>query len=175
MVPLPGSYKRPNPAGPHPGPRLASILGAVRSCVMRIATPFIPAAALAAVLSVACATSPPAASPATSATPAARSHDRRHFTVDEALLPFEALEVPTTTDRWWGVESGAGYRIEVPANWNGRLVMYAHGYRGPGEVLTPSVPHFRRALIEAGYAWAASMSARRKCGTDGVSTSPGPR
>ncbi len=128
---------------------------------MRLATPFFPAAALAAVLTVACTTSPPAASPgaspATSATPAARSHDRRHFTVDEAQLPFEALEAPTTTtDRWWGVDSGAGYRVEVPANWNGRLVMYAHGYRGPGDVLTPSVPHFRRALIEAGYAWAAS-------------------
>ena len=50
------------------------------------------------------------------------------------------------------------YRIEVPANWNGELVMWAHGYRGPGsEVSTESPPSaLRRAIISNGYAWAAS-------------------
>src|SRR3954447_2750773 len=28
-----------------------------------------------------------------------------------------------------GIHSGAAYRIEVPDRWNGRLVVYAHGYR----------------------------------------------
>ena len=108
---------------------------------MRISVRLSLAAALAAVLAVASAsTAPPGASTA----PAIRPHDQRHFTVDEAALPFEALEAPAvSTDRWWGVEKGAGYRVEVPANWNGRLVMYAHGYRGAGEELTPSLPHFR--------------------------------
>lgn len=32
------------------------------------------------------------------------------------------------TDRWTGVLNGAAYRVEVPKNWNGKLVMYAHGY-----------------------------------------------
>src|SRR6185312_9043709 len=29
-----------------------------------------------------------------------------------------------------GIQDGAAYRIEVPDDWNGRLVLYAHGYRG---------------------------------------------
>ena len=124
---------------------------------MRISPRLLPAATLAAVLLGACTAGPSAPAASAAATPAVRPHDARHFTVDEAALPFEALEAPSiATDRWWGVEKGAGYRVEVPANWNGRLVMYAHGYRGAGEVLTPSLPHFRRALIESGYAWAAS-------------------
>jgi len=122
---------------------------------MRIANRFL-ALALAGLLTLmvgACATQ---ASSATSA-PVPRPHDLRHFTVDVAALPFEAVAGSSvTTDRWWGVEGGAGYRIEVPEHWNGRLVMYAHGYRGDGESLTPAAPHARRELIEAGYAWAAS-------------------
>ncbi len=93
----------------------------------------------------------------TVAAPPVRPHDTRHFTVDVGALPFEAVADSTVhTDRWWGVEGGAGYRVEVPEHWNGRLVMYAHGYRGNGDTLTPAAPHARRELIEAGYAWAAS-------------------
>ena len=53
---------------------------------------------------------------------------------------------------------GAGYIIEVPPNWNGELVMWAHGYRGEGTILTVDPPSFglRRHLLERGYAWAAS-------------------
>jgi uncharacterized protein (DUF427 family) len=46
----------------------------------------------------------------------------RYF-VDESKLPFEALP-GTSTTRYWGVHGGAGYRIEVPDNWNGELVLY---------------------------------------------------
>jgi hypothetical protein len=53
------------------------------------------------------------------------------YFVDESKLPFDAL-AGTTTARYWGVHGGAGYRIEVPANWNGELVLYAHGFRGRG-------------------------------------------
>src|SRR5206468_4858279 len=53
------------------------------------------------------------------------------YFVDESKLPFDALP-GTTTARYWGVHGGAGYRIEVPANWNGELVLYAHGFRGTG-------------------------------------------
>ncbi|MGE4240767.1 alpha/beta hydrolase [Ramlibacter sp.] len=61
------------------------------------------------------------------------------------------------TSRWTGTLNGAGYRMEVPANWNGRLVMYAHGYAGTGDNLTVTTPSaLRRYLIENGYAWAAS-------------------
>jgi hypothetical protein len=61
-----------------------------------------------------------------------------------------------TTSRWTGVLNGASYRIEVPATWNGKLVMYAHGYRGTGADLTVSNPSIRRYLIANNYAWAAS-------------------
>jgi hypothetical protein len=86
-----------------------------------------------------------------------RPHDERVFTVNQAALPFAAMANSTVeTDRWWGVLGGAGYRVEVPKNWNGMLVMYAHGYAGTGAALGVSNPSIRRHLIEQGYAWAAS-------------------
>ncbi|PKM30158.1 MAG: alpha/beta hydrolase [Gammaproteobacteria bacterium HGW-Gammaproteobacteria-11] len=52
----------------------------------------------------------------------------------------------------------AGFRIEVPADWNGKLVMWTHGFRGEGTDLTVDSPpeELRRWLIENNYAWAAS-------------------
>lgn len=89
---------------------------------------------------------------------ASRLQDERRFEVDPAALAFEAPESSIETDRFAGVmANGAGYRIEVPRdNWNGRLVMYAHGYRGEGSVLTVSNPALREYYIQQGYAWAAS-------------------
>lgn len=55
-----------------------------------------------------------------------------------------------------GIHNGAGYWIEVPKNWNGKLVLYAHGYRGTGNALTVTEPSVRKELLERGYAWAAS-------------------
>jgi len=77
------------------------------------------------------------------------------YYVDETKLPFDAL-LGTTTDRYWGIHTGAGYRIEVPENWNGELVLYCHGYRGMGLELTVSNPSIRKYLVDHGYAWAAS-------------------
>ncbi|HYF59054.1 MAG TPA: alpha/beta hydrolase [Burkholderiaceae bacterium] len=100
-----------------------------------------------------------------------REHDARRYTVDEAalratlsatdaaargghgaFLPLEGVQ----TDRWVGVLNGAAYQVEVPREWNGMLVMYAHGYRGTGAALTVGPPRIRRHLIANGYAWAAS-------------------
>src|SRR6476660_8866272 len=60
-----------------------------------------------------------------------------------------------------GVHQHAAYDIEVPARWNGELVMWAHGYRGTGRVLTVDPPEFglRERLLRQGYAWAASSYA----------------
>jgi len=74
------------------------------------------------------------------------------FVVEEAL-PFTGIQGATAM---WGVHAGAGYRIEVPRNWNGHLVLYAHGYRGTVPQLTVSNPPIRAHLITEGYAWAAS-------------------
>ncbi|MDW3216430.1 MAG: hypothetical protein R8G01_20735 [Ilumatobacteraceae bacterium] len=76
--------------------------------------------------------------------------------VDPTTLPFTPLTGATAT---WGVLDHAGYRIEVPENWNGELVMWAHGYRGEGFELTVDNPPIRRHLVERGYAWAASSYA----------------
>ena len=63
----------------------------------------------------------------------------------------------STTSRWAGVLGGAAYQVEVPAtNWNGKLVMYAHGFAGNGAALNVQLPAIRRYLIQNGYAWAAS-------------------
>ena len=85
-----------------------------------------------------------------------RLQDERTFAVDPVSLIFTSTP-GTSTDTWWGVmESGAGYRVEVPETWNGTLVMYAHGYRGTGEELTVSNPPIRDWLIANNFAWAAS-------------------
>lgn len=77
------------------------------------------------------------------------------YFVDETKLPFDEIAgIPT--QRIWGVQNGAGYRIEVPVNWNGSLVMWAHGYRGTGLELTVDNHPLRAFLVANGYAWAAS-------------------
>lgn len=72
------------------------------------------------------------------------------------LAPLVVGGRPTTVRQ--GVHRHAGYIIEVPARWNGDLVMWAHGYRGQGTVLSPEPPAFelRQRLLEQGYAWASS-------------------
>jgi pimeloyl-ACP methyl ester carboxylesterase len=77
------------------------------------------------------------------------------YFVDESKLPFDQLP-GTNTHRLWGVHNGAGYRIEVPDNWNGELVLYAHGFRGTGLELTVDNPSIRSYLVSNGFAWAAS-------------------
>jgi hypothetical protein len=72
-----------------------------------------------------------------------------------AAAPGDVVDMATTS-RWSGVLKGAQYHVEVPANWNGKLVMYAHGFAGNGDVLTVQNPSIRRYLVQNGYAWAAS-------------------
>lgn len=85
----------------------------------------------------------------------ARADQPPAYFVDESKLPFDALP-GTSTTRLWGVHGGAGFRIEVPDNWNGELVLYAHGFRGTGLELTITNPRIRQFLVTNGYAWAAS-------------------
>jgi hypothetical protein len=74
---------------------------------------------------------------------------------------------------------GAPYEIRVPADWNGTLVMFAHGYRDradhPGETDNRSADAFggeaaEQAMLAAGYAVAGSAYA-----TNGWSVSDGIR
>lgn len=63
---------------------------------------------------------------------------------------------PTTVRQ--GVFHHAAFDMEVPPAWNGELVMWAHGFRGNGTVLTvdPLAFGLREKLLGEGYAWAAS-------------------
>ncbi len=98
------------------------------------------------------------AAPNLAATPAMAAPPPSYY-VDESKLPFaEVAGIPT--ERLWGVHNGAGYRIEVPDNWNGSLVLWAHGYRGTGLELTVDNHPLRNFLVANGYAWAASSYSR---------------
>lgn len=76
--------------------------------------------------------------------------------VNPPLAPATVGGKPTRVIQ--GVHSHAGYIIEVPPRWNGRLALWAHGYRGTGKVLTVDAPPFglRQRWLDEGYAWAAS-------------------
>ncbi len=92
-----------------------------------------------------------------------RPHDSRVFMPPAigssfaamAALPADVVDMASSS-RWAGVLKGAAYMVEVPANWNGKLVMFAHGYAGTGPALIVSPPPIRRHLVQSGYAWAAS-------------------
>ena len=72
--------------------------------------------------------------------------------------PCEGFEALPGAQIYCGEHKGSGYRIEVPDNWNGDLLLWAHGYRGlfSNEYLYVDDPPFRGSLIENGFAWAAS-------------------
>ena len=100
-------------------------------------------------------------SPAAALPEETRPQDARVFT-PTVEATFAALGgSAVATDRWTGVLNGAAYRIEVPTTgWNGKLVMWVHGYRGTGAALTVDTPIMRRYLLDNGYAWAASSYAK---------------
>ncbi len=111
------------------------------------------------------ATAPP---PPVAVAEEVRAQDSRTFAPAlPAAVSFDAMATAvtdtvamSTTSRWAGVLNGAAYLVEVPANWNGKLVMYAHGYAGTGAALNVGPPPIRRYLIQNGYAWASSSYAK---------------
>lgn len=85
------------------------------------------------------------------------------FTKDASLASPDAVEaVPQTVPvDLTGEFEGAPYRIQVPANWNGTLLVYVHGYRDkadhPGEVDDRSVDDAQvQQVLVLGYALASS-------------------
>ena len=64
----------------------------------------------------------------------------------------------------FGIADGAAYRIEVPDNWNGTLVLWGHGFQGLNDAGTgfTNVLGFGQAMpgrelfVPSGVAWAAS-------------------
>ena len=56
----------------------------------------------------------------------------------------------------FGRLGGAVYQIEVPKNWNRKLVLFMHGFEDLRPEAEVGPPDFRRYLIAQGFAWGAS-------------------
>lgn len=84
------------------------------------------------------------------------------YVIDEAQVAAEIASVEAATGQSVisGEIKGAAWIGQIPENWNGDLVIYAHGYRGEGTDLTVSAPPEFEWLVEEGYAWAASSYRR---------------
>ena len=86
--------------------------------------------------------------------------DQRWEETDATFAPLPGAKA------FFGHYNGGAYRIEIPDNWNGELVLWAHGYvasaGAQGSRLRVAVPGvgqgspFREHLITNGFAWAAS-------------------
>lgn len=94
-----------------------------------------------------------------SAFPAAVAQPPEEPFVNEAKLPFDPIP-GTAAKQYWGIHQGAGYRMEVPDDWNGQLLIFAHGLRGTGPELIVDDPPIRDYLVRNGFAWAASSYRR---------------
>ena len=84
------------------------------------------------------------------------------------LLPSTTLlaSAPTAARTLSGELQGAPWRLDVPADWNGDLVMLAHGYEPVGMPrATPMAANDGTApLLAAGYAVAQSAYASQGLG-----------
>lgn len=106
--------------------------------------------------------SPAASTPA--ATPTALIKAARMLPVTPVSIDYlvadPAFEALPGARALFGEYEGGGYQIEVPENWNGDVVYFAHGFRGNPPQLTVGPPPLRDYLIAQGYAWAASSYTR---------------
>ena len=84
------------------------------------------------------------------------------YRIDEQAVASTVADIERTTgqDALSGEIAGAAWIAQVPENWNGDLVVYAHGYRGDTTRLTVDPPPAFEFLVSQGYAWAASSYRR---------------
>ncbi len=73
------------------------------------------------------------------------------------LLLVAAPALADDPDVFTGTQGDANYRIKKPADWNGGLILFAHGYEGEGEGRGSLADiRFASHLDQGKYAWAAS-------------------
>jgi hypothetical protein len=101
---------------------------------------------------------PATAAPALACAAPVPSTTQPGYTVADPACEADGTPFTATPDSTvhTGIRDGAAYRIEVPKAWNGRLVVYAHGYRGTGTVVYVDSPSLRAHYLARGFAWAAS-------------------
>lgn len=82
---------------------------------------------------------------------------------DDCLLPDPSLSSLLGSRVRFGLHEGAAFRMEVPANWNGTLLLWARGFSGLNDEGTGFNPQlgfgampFRELLVPAGIGWLAS-------------------
>jgi len=85
---------------------------------------------------------------------------------DQVAEAIEAAEDATGLSVLSGEIEGAAWVGQIPENWNGDLLIYAHGYRGEMPDLTVSLAPEFGFLVEQGYAWAASSYRRNSYDAD---------
>jgi pimeloyl-ACP methyl ester carboxylesterase len=74
-----------------------------------------------------------------------------------AVVRIAIVDAAEAPGQYEGVLGGTQYRISVPPNWNGGLVMFAHGYQGEGSGGGLAFPEPLDNYLEThGYAWASS-------------------
>ena len=95
----------------------------------------------------------PTATPTARPIPAAVEYRPDPQGVELGDPKFDALP---GTKAAYGRLGGTVYRIEMPDNWNGRLVLYMHGFQGLNPTATVETPGIRDYLIRHGIAWGAS-------------------
>ncbi len=93
----------------------------------------------------------PTSTPRPMPTPVAFSPEPQGVTLADPA--FAALPGATAH---YGRLGGTVYQIEMPDNWNGRLVLYMHGFQGLGQTARVEQPSIRDYLIRNGFAWGAS-------------------
>jgi len=76
--------------------------------------------------------------------------------IDWMIVVTEWVAALPGAKAYFGVLDRSAYRIELPDNWNGELVMYAHGYAGEGPLLQAGMSPIRKHLIGLVFAWAVS-------------------
>ncbi|MFZ0218365.1 MAG: alpha/beta hydrolase [Candidatus Dormiibacterota bacterium] len=87
---------------------------------------------------------------------------RSNLTLLLLLLLVLAVVGPTSAnrdERFSGVVDGSRYAVQIPASWNGTLLLFSHGYTGWGNrnpaVVAPD-PVTASALLDRGYALAGA-------------------
>ncbi len=75
-------------------------------------------------------------------------------------LPFFSVQGGEAIDQS-GEIGAAPYRIRIPADWNGNLVMYAHGYKPRGGMWRPLADVLAGVFLERGFALAESGYSRQ--------------
>lgn len=97
--------------------------------------------------------------PREDAIPAGATDGLLHATAGtDATAVAEGFEPLSGAKAYFGTLGSAAYRIEIPLDWNGGLLLWARGFRGYGPEVAAEIPPeaLRQAVISDGFAWASS-------------------